>query len=102
MRSPNHDDGVGMSRSMWIAVATACLLIGVWSWAATAFSIEQGDFPAFYTGAQLARSGEFHRLHDVQLQANLQKQATGGKRPETTYFVRPHVYAAVLAPLALT
>ena len=91
-----------MSRSMWIAVSIACLMTGLWACAATAFVIEQGDFPAFYTGAQLARAGQFHRLHDIQLQAQLQKTATAGKRPEVTYFVRPHIYAAVLAPLALT
>jgi hypothetical protein len=90
-----------MPRNFWISVAIACLFTGIWSLAARAFSIEQGDFPAFYTGAQVALSGKFGSLHDVKLQAALQKQATQGRRPEVTYFVRPHVYAAVLAPLAL-
>src|SRR5688500_4909973 len=67
-----------MPLNFWISVAIACLFTGIWSLAARAFSIEQGDFPAFYTGAQVALSGKFGSLHDVKLQAALQKQATQG------------------------
>ena len=70
-----------------------------WIGLTSIFSIEYGDFPAVYTGAMLAQQGQFRSLHDVELQTKIQAAHTAG-RPDTVYFVRPHVYAAVLAPLA--
>src|ERR1700719_4251102 len=72
----------------------------VWTMLSTTFSVDMGDFPAFYTGALLARQGHFTDLHDDDLQVRTQKPLIPA-RPAPVFFVRPHVYAALLAPLAL-
>jgi hypothetical protein len=58
------------------------------------------DFLNLYTGASLARDGQFSHLHDPDVQFAREQElfpAVGFVRP----FVRPHLYAAFLAPLSL-
>lgn len=58
------------------------------------------DFLNLYTGASLARDGQFAQLHSETVQLARERAIM----PETTVlvpFVRPGFYAAVLAPLAL-
>jgi glycosyl transferase family 87 len=86
--------------SIWITICTAALPTFVWIAMASMFTLSRGDFPAFYTGAMLAKTGRFSSLHDDALQTEVGTPYMGG-RPDSVYFVRPHVYAAVLAPLAL-
>jgi len=57
------------------------------------------DFLNLYTGASLARDGQFARLHSESVQLARERALV----PETTVlvpFVRPGFYAALLAPLA--
>ncbi len=82
-----------------LAILMALVLSGAWVAFSATFTLDAGDFPAFYTGALMARHGDFRRLHDEGLQAQIQKPLV--TRPYPVYFVRPHVYAAFLAPLAL-
>jgi hypothetical protein len=59
------------------------------------------DFLNLYTGASLARDGQFSQLHDPDVQFAREKElfpAVGFVWP----FVRPHVYAAFLALSRLT
>jgi hypothetical protein len=64
------------------------------------FSLDLGDFPAFYAAAVIARHGDLKNLYDDRLQAEIQHPLTP-LRPYPVYFVRPHVYAALLTPFAL-
>lgn len=57
------------------------------------------DFLNFYTGATLAREGQFRRLHDPDLQRALEWELDRPGRPLVP-FVRPHFYALALSPLA--
>jgi hypothetical protein len=58
------------------------------------------DFLNLYTGAKLALDGRFAELHNVDVQlAEEQKYAPANDR--LVPFVRPHFYAALLAPMAL-
>ncbi len=82
----------------WATVGTCCLL-----WIAFGSQIVEGarkhDFLNLYTGASLALEGNFARLHDPTLQLERERQFV----PELDAlvpFVRPHFYAAILAPLA--
>jgi hypothetical protein len=95
-------DKMGMKSrktSLSVALFIAMVLTGLWVAMAGSFSIEYGDFPAFYTGAELAKEGKFASLHDDAQQAKLQAQQLSVRR-SPVYFVRPHVYAALLSPLA--
>lgn len=56
------------------------------------------DFLNFYTGATLASEGRFSELHDTAVQLAVEKSITP-QRTILVPFVRPHFYAAVLAPL---
>jgi hypothetical protein len=79
------------------------LLLALW-WAGLGASVipvaRQHDFLNLYTGAELALGGRFAGLHDpaVQLAA---ERAHVPSLPVLVPFVRPAVYAAALAPLAL-
>ncbi|GIU77284.1 MAG: hypothetical protein KatS3mg005_0522 [Bryobacteraceae bacterium] len=57
------------------------------------------DFLNLYTGAWLARDGQFHRLHDAALQLE-RERALAGEGRSLVPFVRPHFYALALSPLA--
>jgi len=85
---------------LWVNAAIAATLLACWGMLSVSFSAEQGDFAAFYTGAAIARDGDFHHLHDPARQIAIEK-AIVPARAGYTYFVRPDVYAALLAPLAL-
>jgi hypothetical protein len=82
-----------------LAILMALVLSSAWVAFSATFTLDAGDFPAFYTGALMARHGDFRNLHDERLQAEIQKPLV--TRPFPVYFVRPHVYAAFLEPLAL-
>ena len=58
-------------------------------------AITRGDFPAFYTLAVLAHSGEGHRLYDLELQRQIQNAAW----PTLAGTVLPAAYPAFLATL---
>lgn len=60
---------------------------------------QRHDFLNLYTGATLARAGDFARLHDPARQFAIER-ALVPDLPAVVPFVRPPVYAAVLAPLA--
>jgi hypothetical protein len=62
--------------------------------------VENSDFVAFYTGAVIAWHGDFRNLHNVPRETQIQR-AAAPSRQFPVEFVRPHVYAAILAPLAL-
>lgn len=57
------------------------------------------DFLNLYTGASLARDGQFHRLHDPAVQLERERNLAG-ERHSLVPFVRPHFYALLLSPLA--
>lgn len=64
--------------------------------------VEEGrdqDFLNMYTGAVLAREGRFHELHDPEVQWAVERAVVPDKE-KLVPFVRPHVYAALLSPLA--
>ncbi len=57
------------------------------------------DFLNLYTGARLAREGQYRRLHDPALQLERERELAGPGRTLVP-FVRPHFYALALSPLA--
>lgn len=57
------------------------------------------DFLNFYTGASLAREGRYHELHDPGVQLTREREIVPS-RTRLVPFVRPHIYAAALSPLA--
>lgn len=57
------------------------------------------DFLVLYTGALLATEGRFAELHDPAARL-AHEQAILPHRTSLIPFVRPHVYAAILSPLA--
>ena len=64
------------------------------------YRARQNDFLNIYTGSSLAREGRFAELHDQQVQLSREQELL----PETSElipFVRPALYAALLAPLSL-
>jgi hypothetical protein len=83
---------------LWVTLVIALVPCATWLAMTTMFSIAGGDFPAPYTGAKIASQGRYSELHDVQVQAQVQAEFAPG-RP-TVYYVRPHIYAALLSPLA--
>jgi hypothetical protein len=91
---------VGPSRKLWVNGAIAATLLAVWGVLSLGFQAQQGDFAAFYTGAAIARSGDFHHLHDAARQTAIERVIVP-QRPDATFFVRPDIYAALLTPLAL-
>ncbi len=84
---------------LWVTLVIALVPCATWIAMTAMFTIQGGDFPASYTGAKIASQGRFSEMHDVHVQAQVQEEFAPG-RP-TVYFVRPHVYAALLSPLAL-
>ncbi len=58
------------------------------------------DFLNLYTGASLAREGRFADLHNRQAQLERERELVPST-PMLIPFVRPHFYAAFLAPLSL-
>jgi hypothetical protein len=60
---------------------------------------KQQDFLNLYTGARLAREGQYRQLHDPALQLERENELAGPRRTLVP-FVRPHFYALALSPLA--
>lgn len=58
------------------------------------------DFLNFYTGASLAWEGRYQDLHDPAVQLARERRLAPD-RTALVPFVRPHFYAAAIAPLAL-
>lgn len=85
--------------STWIAVAAFCTL-----WVAFGSVVVPGarrhDFLNLYTGAALARDGNFADLHLPAEQLDRERNYVPDL-PELVPFVRPSFYAFLLAPLAL-
>lgn len=84
--------------SIWLLIATAVIL-----WAALLPVLgpegRQQDFLNLYTGARLARDGQWAALHDPAVQLRYEQQIMP-ERNVLVPFVRPHVYALALSPLA--
>jgi len=57
------------------------------------------DFLNLYTGASLARDGDFARMHAPEVQLEREREYAP-ELPELVPFVRPSFYALLLAPLA--
>ena len=90
-------------RSVPIGTLIAAIALSVF-WIGIGSLIVEGarvrDFLNLYTGASIARDGDFSQLFDPQTQLRRERKlvpATGELYP----FVRPHFYAAILAPLSL-
>jgi hypothetical protein len=83
----------------WLAGLVVAL-----GWAAIGASVipvaRQHDFLNLYTGAELAHQGRFAELHDPAVQLAVERRHVP-ERPQLVPFVRPAIYAAALAPLAL-
>ncbi len=60
---------------------------------------QRHDFLNLYTGATLARQGDFARLHVPERQLEIERTLVPDL-PSLVPFVRPPVYAGLLAPLA--
>lgn len=58
------------------------------------------DFLSFYTGATVARGGDFHCLYDLEFQAAQQDRIVPGIQNIAPY-LRPPFYAVLLIPLSL-
>lgn len=85
-------------RTNRILIAAAIgLMIAVWVSCMTetnpSAAITRGDFPAFYTMAVIAHSGEGHRLYDLEFQREVQNAAW----PSLGGTVLPAAYPAFLA-----
>ena len=87
-------------RKALLNILLAVILSATWATFSSTFTLDAGDFPAFYTGAAIALRGDYRNLHNERLQSEIQRPLTP-TRPQPVYFVRPHVYAALLAPFAL-
>jgi hypothetical protein len=59
----------------------------------------QHDFLSFYTGAQIARSGDYSFLYDLARQGSVQRSVVPGREVVVPY-IRPPFYAMLLAPLS--
>ena len=90
-----------MKPTNWISIGAACCFAGFWVvLASPILEVARGhDFLNLYTGASLAAEGRFAQLHDPAVQLEREEQLAG-PRDVFVPFVRPHFYAAVLAPLA--
>lgn len=79
---------VGVCCALWLAFGS--LIVG---------GARKHDFLNLYTGASLALDGNFAHLHDPVVQLERERRFVP-ERDALVPFVRPHFYAAILAPLA--
>ena len=83
----------------WVTILGCCVL-----WTAFGSQIVEGarnhDFLNLYTGASLALDGNFAQLYDPAVQLERERRFVP-QLDALVPFVRPHFYAAILAPLAL-
>ncbi len=90
-----------MQRPSFVVLGT--VLVAVLLWVALGFVVVPGarhhDFLNLYTGAKLAGQGDFASLHDPAAQLATER-ALAPRTQQLVPFVRPHFYAALLAPLA--
>jgi hypothetical protein len=90
-----------VARSKTLAnILIALLMSATWAVFSSTFTLADGDFPAFYVGAVLARHGDFQSLHDERLQTAMERPLVPLRVLLPVYFTRAHVYAALLAPFA--
>jgi hypothetical protein len=84
-------------------VVLGAVLVAVQLWVALGFVVVPGaryhDFLNLYTGATLARAGQFAKLHDPVTQLSTER-ALAPRTERLVPFVRPHFYAALLAPMS--
>jgi hypothetical protein len=91
-----------MGRVRWAIAGIAALTAAVFYLAVGANIVgnaQRHDFLNLYTGATLAHEGDFARLDDADRQFEIERKLVPDL-PALVPFVRPPVYAAVLAPLA--
>jgi hypothetical protein len=91
-----------MGRVRWSIAGVAALGAAVF-YAAVGANIvgnaQRHDFLNLYTGATLAHEGDFARLHDPDRQFEIERTLVPDL-PALVPFVRPPIYAELLAPLA--
>jgi hypothetical protein len=85
--------------AFWLSSALVLFLWYLLGTATTQVAYRQ-DFLNLYTGSWMARDGQFDSLHDPVLQLEYERRNVPD-RDTLVPFVRPHVYAALLAPLSL-
>ena len=66
----------GFARKLLVTILPPLVLSGTWAVLSTSFTLDAGDFPAFYTGAVIALRGDFKDLHNERLQIEIQKPLT--------------------------
>ena len=92
-----------MGRVRWSIAVIAAMGLAVFYLAVGANIVgnaQRHDFLNLYAGATLAHEGDFARLHDADRQLAVERSLV----PDLTAlvpFVRPPIYAGVLAPLAM-
>ena len=92
-----------LKRSVPIGPLIAAIVLSVF-WIGLGSLIVEGarvrDFLNLYTGSSLARDGDFSQLFDRETQLRRERELVPATE-ELYPFVRPHFYAAILAPLSL-
>lgn len=102
--TPSHRQPSPPARLKAVTPATLLLVVAFCAlWAVTSVLLAdmamKADFLNLYAGATLAGQGRFGELHDQTVQLQIEREIV----PGTTSlwpFVRPHFYAALLAPLS--
>jgi len=97
------DRGVVRSRSARFVTAGLAAVCAAVFYGAVGSQIvptaQRHDFLNLYTGAILARAGDFRHMHDPARQLEIEREFVPDL-PALVPFVRPAVYAKVLEPLA--
>ena len=92
-----------LKRSVPIGTLLAAIVFSVF-WIGIGSLIVEGarvrDFLSLYTGSSLARDGDFSQLFDQETQLRRERELVPATK-ELYPFIRPHFYAAILAPLSL-
>ena len=102
MGSVSQARAVSVRDNLPVGTLVAAIVLSVFWMVLGSLIVESArvhDFLNLYTGASLARDGEFARLHDQKVQLGRERELV----PETEElfpFVRPHFYALLLAPLS--
>ena len=94
-----------MTKKKTVSIANWALIIlatSMWTFMGSMITptSKHHDFLNIYTGAKLALDGRFSELHAIDVQL-AQERVYVPQLPDLVPFVRPPVYALVLAPLAL-
>jgi len=97
--SPIEREMKAPKTSLGVAIAAAVIPSLLWLGMTTTFSLEYGDFAAFYTGAVMAKQGQFGVLHDESEQVKVQARFQAGRPTMCSSFVptsTPRAFALAL------